>query len=708
MDQALAADSPRAALALLLRDAAPAAFAQHLPAKILAWAETISGLEPGDHVQLLYYALKAASLMGKVNQTIAIYDRIAGLRSRLSPQQDVETRTIASRSLSSVDPQRAMALIDEGLAIYPADDPGCGNIRTALLLHKYFLLEEAHQYQQAIAMSSELLALDPADDNMAYRVNNTLGMIYLRQGQWDAADQLFRDVVIPAARRSSESELGQTLENRGAVLARLCRFAEAGEHFAQALAIAEQQLRSDRVASILNARANVSLRQGQHKKALAEKEQAARIAYTLGNQALLASCLNDIAGIRMELGEQAGVIELLQRSLRLKQAAGNRAGSATTMNNLAECYLRGSGAPADHSLALEWAQRANQLLVELGYNANLVDNIVTMSQASLGLGNHGRALEYAEQAVAAAGKLNTPYNRATALAQKGTVLLALGSDDAAPVLQEAAALFAEIGNRPEQARALTALAGYYHARSIAAQAGELALRAAEIYRELKLEKPLAELIDRYPEVFTAKTAHRAAGPAAHPGGMRIQTLGPFRVTPAGGSQPLADTQWGSQLGRLMLAYLVTADYGARQGVDRQRILQIFWNDSGAGGSMRVLLHRLRKCLDCREAVLFADNKYSFNWRLAGVWFDREQMEARYRQGSELAAGKKLAEAWDQLEQAEGLFRGQYLEGIDEQWVAKTRKALAETHRDILDKLIELSRQLGRDQAAAFYRQKLSQ
>jgi tetratricopeptide (TPR) repeat protein len=512
--------------------------------------------------------------------------------------------------------------------------------------------------------------------------------------------------VVPDARRSTETDLARALENHGAVLVRLCRFGEAERLFDEALAIADKYVRSDLSASILNSRSNVFLRQGQFKKALADKERAARISFTLGNQNLLASCLNDIAGIKMELGEQAGVIELFQRSLRLKEAVGNRAGSATTMSNIAQCYLRGIGAAVDHQLALDWAQRSYRLLVELDYNANLVDTLATISQASLGLGKHGQALEYAELAMAAAAKFDTPYNHATALAQKGAVLQALGSSEAAPALLQATELFRSINNRAEQARILHVLAGHYQARNTAAKAGELALQAAEIYRELKLEKPLAELIDQFPAVFKAKAG--LVQTLARTGGLRIQTMGPFRVTPAGGTRPLSDKQWGSQLGRLMLAYLVTVDYGARQGVDRERILETFWNDSGAGGSMRVLLHRLRKCLDCREAVLFAGSKYSFNWRLPGVWFDREQMEARYRTGAEFFAGKKWAEAWDQLEQAETLFRGQYLEGIDETWITKTRRALADTHDDILYKPIDLSQRLGRDEAAAFYRQKRAQ
>ncbi|HTY08964.1 MAG TPA: tetratricopeptide repeat protein [Candidatus Edwardsbacteria bacterium] len=705
LDQLIAAGAPAGELEAALRPALQQALGQDQWLKILQWCDSIQGLGSAAQTQLLLAALKAASSMGRVNEALALFDRLNAMRPEPDLAVTLEAAVAAASALKTIDLARAADLLEQALRACPLGDPRFSQHQKNLLLQRFYLFEENNEYRQAVEMGQRLLALDPADGGLAFKVNNTLGLLNLRQGNWDEADRLYREQLIPFARGSSELELCTALENRGAVLSRLCRFAEAEEHFDRALAIAERYLRVASIASVLNARGSIAMRQGQYHKALADKERAARIAFTAGNNQQLASCLNDIAGIKMELGEQAGVIELFQRSLRLKETVGNRAGSATTMTNIAMCYLNGAGTAVDYAAALEWAQRANQLLVELNYNANLVDNIVTMSQASLGLGQHGQALAFAEQAVAAAARIDTPYNRATALAQKGTVLRALGSADAEAPLREAADLFASIGNRAEQARALRSLAGHYQQTNATAKAGELALRAAEIYRGLKLEKPLAELIDQFPAVFRARTAPAPLPPAERGAGLRVQTLGQFRVTPSGGMQPLTDKQWGSQLGRLMLAYLLTVDYSARQGVERQRILETFWSGGSAGGSMRVLLHRLRKCLDCRDAVLFADNKYMFNWKLAGVWFDREQMESRYRRGADLIAGKQLAEAWDQLEEAESLFRGQYLEGIEQPWAGKARKALADTHRDILDKLIELSRQLGRGEAMKFYQEK---
>jgi tetratricopeptide (TPR) repeat protein len=448
------------------------------------------------------------------------------------------------------------------------------------------------------------------------------------------------------------------------------------------------------------------LRQGRYKEALADKERAIRIVFTTGNQEQLASCFNDIAVIKMEIGESSGVIDLFQRSLRLKEALGNRAGCATTGTNIARCYIRGTGTAVDYGKALEWALRANAILGELQYTANLVDNLATISQAYLGLKQHGPALDYADRSQAAAEKQPTPYNRATALAQKGAVLCALGSAEAEPTLREAGLLFHEIGNRHEQASVLLQLAEHVYERGLKNQAREALVAVRDIYLELRRDAALAALIDRYPDLLGGGARPAPAGSAARQSGLRIQVLGPFRIWPAGASQPLAGKQWGSRLGRRIMAYLLTADFSGRGGIDRDKLLDIFWNNADAGGSLRVILHRLRKNLNCHDAVVFADNKYSFNWRLSDIWLDREQMESFCKKGLELGVEKKWGEAWEQLERAEALFAGEYLEGDDEPWMHKTRKTLRTTHRAILEKLIEFSNQTGRPEAAAVYQDKL--
>ncbi|MCU0606598.1 MAG: tetratricopeptide repeat protein [Candidatus Edwardsbacteria bacterium] len=707
-DHLIVARAPLTALAPVLRRSLPAAFAQKQPVRILEWTEKIGGLERPDQALLHLYAMKSASSLGKLNEAVRFYDLLDAVREALTPDQDCESRTIASRALAATDPDRAMAVIEEGLALAGADDRGRDKVRKELWLHKYYLLHDMRQYREAIDLSRELLALGAADEEFAFKVNNTLGLIYFYQGRWEEADRLFRDTVVPYARRCPEGVLGQVLENWGAVLARLCRFSEAERQFDQALSIAERHLQAANIASVLNSRGSVSMRQGRYDKALADKERAAAIAYTLDNQVLLASCLNDIAGIKMELGRPDGVLELLHRSLRWKESLGNRVGCATTGTNIAMCHLRGIGTPVDYAQALEWGLRSNAILTELNYTVNLVDNLAAISQAHLGLNQLQSALEYAEQALAAAERQPTPYNRATALAQKGTVLRALGSPGAGEVLSRAAELFGGIDNRHEQANALLQLAEHLLAegREEAARNALLAVRG--IYRELKLDKALAALADRFPGIIGADTPGVAAPRAAGPGcGLRIQTLGPFRVWPAGADRPLSDTQWGSQLGRKIMAYLLTEGYAGRGGIPRDKLLHEFWGRGTAGGSLRVILHRLRRSVSCPDAILFDGDGYRFNWDLSGIRFDREQLDALHRKGMALATEGRREEAREELERAEALFHGDYLEGFDEPWAIRTRRTLRSSRRAILGKLVELCTELERPDAAAFYRDILS-
>ena len=704
-DQLIAARTTADKLAPLLPAAVEWARAHQQWMRLMQWADAVTGLAPGDRAILLLAALESANLVGRSNDALRLYERMEEVRPALSFEQAMRLAVEAVKAVKHSDPRRALAVLEAALEQCPPEEPGCWDHRKNLLFNKLNLLEETHEYRQALELSRELLGYGPDDPAWTVKICNTVGMIHLRQGDWERADRLFRDEVIPNARRYSEPDLAQSLCNRGAVLVRLCRFAEAQRLFDQALAIADKYMLVAITSRILNSRGNAHLRQGRYRKALSDKERAARIAFATGDRDQLSHCLNDIAGIRMEMGDNEGVIELFRRSLKIKEELGNRAGAATTMNNIAECHLRGIGTPVDCRQALDWALQANAILRELNYSANLVDNLTAISGAHLGLGARGPALEYADQALAAAERQPTPYTKATALAQKAAVLCAIGSDQAEEPMRTAAELFHDMGNRHAQARVLRQLADFLVARGQGFRAREILLSVRGIYLDLKLDRELAGLVDRYPELLGSA---RPSGPeaAARTAGLRISVLGPFRVIPAGADQPIADRRWGSKLGRLLLAYLLTVDFTVRQGVERERLLADLWGGAGGGASMRVLLHRLRRSLNRKDAVLFAGGRYSFNWRMPDTWIDREQMEARYKRGLSLAEEGNDEEAWDHLEQAEALFAGEYLEGIDLPWAVKARKSLRTVHSSLLERLAQLSEKLDRSQTATFYRNKM--
>ncbi len=147
--------------------------------------------------------------------------------------------------------------------------------------------------------------------------------------------------------------------------------------------------------------------------------------------------------------------------------------------------------------------------------------------------------------------------------------------------------------------------------------------------------------------------------------MRIEMLGQFRVSVVG--EPIPPEAWKRRRALEIFAYLVEC---AGAGVSRSRLIDLYWPESDADAahdSLRVTITAIRKAIG--DVIKYEANAYKFI-APPGTTVDVQEFKAHI-DAARLADGSgNMAAARTRYQAAVDLFRGEFLEGMQEggwQW-----------------------------------------
>lgn len=177
-------------------------------------------------------------------------------------------------------------------------------------------------------------------------------------------------------------------------------------------------------------------------------------------------------------------------------------------------------------------------------------------------------------------------------------------------------------------------------------------------------------------VVAARTTHGAP--------LKVQCLGPFRAF--AGEQEI-EMGWRTTKARDLLAYLI---HHRGEPVSKERILEEIWPDVDPEQSSTLFhtnLYQLRKAIKAACGVQNAVGHAGGQYRLAAglVACDMDRFEDLTRRPPDVIVGDEAA----RLEEAISLYRGDYLEGLDYEWVTAERERLFQVYLAALERLARL-------------------
>ncbi len=561
-------------------------------------------------------------------------------------------------------------------------------------------------YQRALAA--------PGDDALRAMVLAWAATVAWLLGDVERCHRLTAESEAAAGRSGDDRAWAMACTARG-MAAALVGDRTAMRHYQRALTHAEAAHDHFQIVRIRNNRGSRFLNEGSYREALVELDEAVRLADLAGIGMLRAVALANRGHALLGLGRLDEAARELEAAKADYEARGSRMASYPLADlgtvhrlqghlTLARTYYEEaisiSDASGDHQglvpalagLALTVAdidcEEAERLTARALAVPSLArpDALLAAAEAALRMGERTIAGARAEEASAAA---RARYDR-PALADALELQARLDGDPrtAAPLLDEAAALWASIGSPLGEARVLLARA------TIGCPGAQAA--AAEAERELGRlgARTLAGEAAR----VQADLAH-AARPV-----LAVRVLGGFGVERSG--TPIATVEWQSRKARDLLKILV-----ARRGrpVPRDVLIDLLWEDedpSKAGSKLSVTLSTLRSVLDPDkrfEAEHFVANDRNAAWiRLDNVTVDVEAFLADARDGLRAsAAGNPGAAVL--LAQAEAAYAGEFLEeDLYADWSTILREEARTTYLSVAMALADLTLAAGDHDGAGRY------
>lgn len=191
--------------------------------------------------------------------------------------------------------------------------------------------------------------------------------------------------------------------------------------------------------------------------------------------------------------------------------------------------------------------------------------------------------------------------------------------------------------------------------------------------------------------------------------LSIYCFGQFEVR-VGHSQ-LVQRRTGK--GRGILQYLASRGY---QRVPSDVLIEALWPGVGPDtgkNRLRVAMHHLRQAfaslstaVDGKDLLLYQEGCYGLNPQYS-LWTDVQEFESNWETALRLEHTRQLADAVPYYLQAEGLYRGDFLEEDQlEDWTINRREELKDVYLTVLDRLSHYWLETGNDDAAIQYWKKI--
>ena len=325
-------------------------------------------------------------------------------------------------------------------------------------------------------------------------------------------------------------------------------------------------------ANSLNYTAIVLRRLGDLEAAMALYEQARPLARLSGDRALEANVLNNLGVIYSELDEHAKALSAYQDALAIARSTGNQRAQYNALVSVGLGLLALNQPVRARAPLLEALEIARQS----GSGQLEANALSAMGQVDRATGDFAQSLDRYRTALAIFVRLDDLRGQAMAQHGAAVALSRLGRDDDAIVaLQDAMAIWRQLGGRPRQRDVLSELARIERDR------GDLDLARHYIQQSVDLDEALRGEITS-PELRTTFAASEYDRY-----GILIDVLQrQHRVDAAGGHDRAALEVSERLRARALLESLLDARVDLRQDIepallDRERSLQKQLNDASA-------------------------------------------------------------------------------------------------------------------------------
>jgi len=572
---------------------------------------------------------------------------------------------------------------EEALRIYERADAGEGDPTAKAALDSARAALHFRRGERAACRRAAVRSLDTATScgypSALAEAHMAMSVLAALEGDRQAID-LHQLTALAAAERVGDSSLLMRIHmNRSVYLEEEGRYQEGLRELEEAMALADLLSPPDYQAGGLCNRGDACLALGRLEEAVTDYEQAKAIYEQMGSQSVFLA-LRGLARAYRERGDLALSRVAYEHALLSAERAGELVSTALCLGGLARILVR-----EEPDEALAFAEQALDYAKGLARVGALVD----VGWVMLARGDEAQARSLASDAAAVARGQHDRAGLAGALG-----LRALAEADRSrrvALLEESIAIWRELGNPLEEAKAELALALTSEGREAQANARRVEHHLHRVGIRVQSAAEAAGMLMQIVE---------GAEPA-----VAIRSLGGFRLLRNGEIVPTA--AWQSKKARDALQILVAA---RGRPLTRDALIEALWPEEDpekASNRLSVALSTVRAVLDPahgfapdhyvlanRETVALGPGCVDLDVEL--FLADAEIGLARRRDGAS-------PETTALLEAAEDAYTGDFLEEVYEDWAVPLREEARAAYLAVARALAEDAAEAGAVDTAVRYR-----
>ena len=307
----------------------------------------------------------------------------------------------ATRAYRSGDSRQALQLLDEGIAVLPAD---AATARALMLLQKaQWLRESGYPQDGAKTLDDtvrELERLPRAGHEAVWQgVRTEQGVVAQSRGDFKAAEAFLAEAETLAQQSPlRDLQLPDVFANQASLYIDQGQLSKAQEVLLAALEIDRRTGNKRSESNDLNMLGLVHGSLGDTQTSRVYLEKAFKVASDAGLTREASDAMTNLAALMDNAGDHEGAAEIFRNLERMSADGGDESGVA--------CSIANQGVAAamagDLDRAVTLLTRSHELHKEVGNWPHCVQDLLNLSNAEAARDRYDQALSYAEQALAGA------------------------------------------------------------------------------------------------------------------------------------------------------------------------------------------------------------------------------------------------------------------------------------------------------------------
>jgi predicted ATPase/class 3 adenylate cyclase len=286
--------------------------------------------------------------------------------------------------------------------------------------------------EAAINYYQRLLPLLPPEDQVTVMLK--LGEVLQLLGRWAEANDHYQQALALAEQLGNRSAEAWAQTAMGELLRKQGQYAEAADWFKQARATFEALADQAGVGQVLHYGGTLAAQQGDYKMSRLLYEESLEIRRGLGDKVKIASLLSNLGLDAHEQGDYEAAARLYQESLELRYELGDKWAIAVSLNNLGYLALD----QGDYELARTQLEVAEALQREVGDRSMRAIALTNLANVARSQGNYAAARPLYVESLSIDRELGNRWHLAYTLEDIGVLAALQGQPERALRLVAAA------------------------------------------------------------------------------------------------------------------------------------------------------------------------------------------------------------------------------------------------------------------------------